>query len=105
MAPDGDSEDGPKPLSLDDSNRMGTTVDPEFDSSPDVHADGTLQSETDTQLTAEVNQNRIVDFTYALWHHIRAFLLAPFKLLRMYVIPILAFATLIATLYLLVSFA
>lgn len=79
------------PAALDDETiqTMGTTPDPEYDSSPDVAVDGSIATETADSTTA--SQSAASGGLWSIYATVRAFVRAPVGLLRRYLLPLVAF--------------
>lgn len=79
---------------------MGTTPETEYESSPDVATDGSLQRSPPS--TAEETRQTSRSSLRTGYYKIRATFLAPLQLLREYLVPVLAFLLVaVAVLYLL----
>ena len=101
------SSSSTSPDALDDTETQtyGTTPDPELDSSPDVAVDGSVET-SQHDPTPELNKASRSGLTATarrVYHTFRATLLAPVALFRQYLLPILAFATVIAVVLWLLS--
>ena len=78
-----------EPEAMDTVSRAGESIDPEYQSSPDVNTDGSLAS-TDSE-TAAGDTPGGIGTGYRLLYTIRGFLIAPLALLRKWILPITAF--------------
>lgn len=89
------SESTTQPEAIDDSavKTMGTSVEPDYDSSPDVAVDGSIADEEgnggESTVSAQESSSGVLRSAY---YAVRGTLLAPVGLLRRYFIPLLAFA-------------
>jgi len=93
--------DEPDALDGADVQTMGTTPDPDYESSPDVADDGSVAAETDEE-TGPATQEGVGWFRSA-YNTLRGTIRAPVALLRRYLLPLLAFALVFgAAVYLLV---
>jgi len=84
---------------LDDTEALtyGTTPDPGFESSPDVAVDGSVEtSQRDTMPDhSDAGGSGLTATAWRVYHTLRATLLAPVALFHQYLLPILAFATVV----------
>ena len=78
-----------EPESMDTVSRTGESVDPEYQSSPDVNIDGSLASTDSETVTGDTPGG--IGIGYRLLYTIRGFLIAPLALLREWILPITAF--------------
>lgn len=79
----------PETMDAEDIRTMGTTPDPEYDSSPDVAVDGSIADGTVAE--TEGGQTPSSGGLWGVYARIRGILRAPLGLLRRYLIPLLAF--------------
>lgn len=80
--------ESPDPVSVDRTQVMGTERDPDYESSPDVSLDGSVESgEANAELTSTAPQPT----SPTVLHKLRATVVAPVLLLRQYLLPLLAF--------------
>jgi hypothetical protein len=82
---------------------MGTTAEPDYDSSPDVATDGSIADENEQTISTSTERTSSGGAFRSMYHRIRGLLLAPIGLLKQYFLPLLAFALVFgAVIYLLV---
>jgi len=99
------SSTGPDALDDTDTHTYGTTPDPEFESSPDVAVDGSVEASQHDTLPGhnEGSRSGITATGRRIYHILRATLLAPVALFRQYLLPILAFAVVVVVVLWLLS--
>ncbi|MFB6307962.1 MAG: hypothetical protein ABEH35_01410 [Haloarculaceae archaeon] len=80
-------------MDSDETTLMGTTPEPDYDSSPDIAVDGTLKdAESEKEENSPVGSSRPISRKLrSIYYSIRGFALAPLGLVRRYLIPLLAF--------------
>jgi hypothetical protein len=81
------SEGTESPSSVDQVATTGDSVEPEFDSSPDVNLDGSVADSTDTK-DHEINS---LGTSRRFYYKIRGLIIAPLGLVREWLIPIVVF--------------
>jgi len=86
-----DGIESPESVSVDRDRVMGSTPDPDYDSSPDVSVDGSVTGRTAATDTVDGSSHRFGPLRGTFAHKLRALLLAPVGLLRRYLLPLLAF--------------
>ncbi|WP_367175782.1 amino acid permease [Haloarcula rubripromontorii] len=101
------SSSSTSPDALDDTETQtyGTTPDPEFESSPDVAVDGSIEASQNETLPDhnETNRSELTATARRVYHTVRATVLAPVALFSQYLLPILAFATVVIIVFWLLS--
>jgi predicted nucleic acid-binding Zn-ribbon protein len=99
------SSTGPDALDDTDTQTYGTTPDPEFESSPDVAVDGSVgaSQHDSTPAPGEASRYGLTATARHVYHTFRATVLAPVALVRHYLLPILAFATVVVVVLWLLS--
>ena len=80
----------PDSAEMADNQVMGTTAEPDYESSPDVQVDGSV-AESETEHGSVSEATGASSPLHSAYYHVRGVVLAPFGLLREYLIPILAF--------------
>lgn len=84
--------DEPEKLAEDEIQTLGAVTDPEYDLPPDVAVDGTIEQEIETEPSLTVMEPSFGPLR-SVYYTFRGLIRAPISLLRRYLIPILAFAT------------
>jgi len=99
------SSTGPDALDDTETQTYGTTPDPEFESSPDVAVDGSVEAgqHDSTPAPDETSESGLTATARRVYHTFRATVLAPVALVRHYLLPILAFVTVVAVVFWLLS--
>lgn len=87
--------DNPEAIDSDDVHTYGTTSTETFDSGPDVAADGSLKSESQTTDSPSNDDTAGNAVLRTLWYKFRGALIAATGLLREFLIPVLAVAVVI----------
>lgn len=89
--PDSDA-DSPDPITPGETQTYGTTPDPDYESSPDVATDGSVERTVKPERSdAGQRDSRVGPWLRRRWRTAVATLRAPIGLLREFLIPILAF--------------
>jgi predicted nucleic acid-binding Zn-ribbon protein len=82
-----------EPAEINSNQKIGTTSESQYTKSPDVAVDGSI--ENDLQLEDPIEGTSSSSSLQSIYYSIRGTVRAPFALLWEYIIPILAFLTVI----------